>query len=54
MDIFLLPMPYYTCHKVFYLIFAFFIATPVAYGSSQARGQIEAVSASNARPELHL
>ena len=44
----------------FILIFIFFRAKPMAYGSSQARGQIRAAGASlrhshsNARPKLHL
>ena len=45
---------------LFIIITIFFMATYVAYGSSQARGQIGAVTASlcqshsNARSELHL
>ena len=43
-----------------YILFLLFMAIPVAYGSSQARGQIGAAAASlhhshsNARSELHL
>ena len=34
------------CSKNFFFVFAFLRATPMAYGNSQARGQIGAVAAS--------
>ena len=47
-------------HQKFFFVFLFLRATPVAYGSSQARGRIRAVASdlchghSNMRSELHL
>ena len=47
-------------HSFSFVRFAFFRAVPVAYGGSQARGQIRAVAAglhhshSNVRSEPHL
>ena len=44
----------------FYLIYSFFRATAMAYGRSQARGQIRAIAAgvghshSNARSQVHV
>ena len=44
---------YFFIFILFYLFFLLFMATPVAYGSSQARGQIGATAASSCHSYSH-